>query len=157
MKLPPIYRHTQVGWPWVILIGPLTVWMGLLAFDSPVPGPAVVGFLFLLLVLVNLTSLTVIVDDSHLRLRYGPGLLRFSFPLERINNLCVSRTDLLFGWGIRMTSRGWVYNIWGFEAVEVELVDGRSFRVGTDEPEALATAIENALILRRKSRQRAAG
>ena len=29
---------------------------------------------------------------------------------------------------------GWMYNVWGFESVELELRSGRVFRIGTDEP-----------------------
>jgi hypothetical protein len=35
-----------------------------------------------------------------------------------------------------------VWNVSGFQAVELTLKDGSRFRIGTDEPEALVHAIE---------------
>jgi len=40
--------------------------------------------------------------------------------------------------------RYWVYNVSGLEAVEVTLRSGKRFRIGTDEPEALLTALQRA-------------
>lgn len=35
-----------------------------------------------------------------------------------------------------------MYNVAGYDAVELELRSGRVFRIGTDEPDALLAAIE---------------
>jgi hypothetical protein len=34
-----------------------------------------------------------------------------------------------------------LFNVSGLDAVEVELVDGKRIRIGTDEPQALVAAI----------------
>ena len=49
------------------------------------------------------------------------------------------------GWGIRLIPNGWLWNVSGLGAVELSLVNGQRFRIGTDEPEQLATAIQGAL------------
>jgi hypothetical protein len=48
------------------------------------------------------------------------------------------------GWGIHRLARGWIYNVSGWEAVEIELASGSVHRIGTDEPRALLAAIERA-------------
>ena len=45
---------------------------------------------------------------------------------------------------MRKTRGGWQYNVSGRRAVELELPGGRTFTIGTDEPEALLAAIERA-------------
>ena len=52
------------------------------------------------------------------------------------------RNSWWHGWGIRKVQRGWMYNIAGYDAVELELRSGKVFRIGTDEPGALLAAIE---------------
>ena len=46
------------------------------------------------------------------------------------------------GWGIRLGSGYVLWNVSGFDAVELDFASGRRFRVGTDEPSALVSAIE---------------
>ena len=46
--------------------------------------------------------------------------------------------------GIRWWGHGWLYNVSGFKAVEIELASGKRLRIGTDEPERLAQAISAA-------------
>ena len=47
------------------------------------------------------------------------------------------------GWGIRLIPRGWIFNVSGFDAVEIQMKNGRRYRIGTDEPEALLAAIQS--------------
>ncbi len=50
-----------------------------------------------------------------------------------------------YGWGIRLTPHGRLYNLSGLEAVEVQLNTGKKFRIGTDEPDALVRALRAAI------------
>jgi len=43
------------------------------------------------------------------------------------------------------SARRWLWNISGLDGVELALVSGRRFRIGTDEPKQLAAAIQGAL------------
>ena len=47
-------------------------------------------------------------------------------------------THWIYGWGIRWIPGGWLWNVSGLDGVELALVSGRRFRIGTDEPEQLA-------------------
>ena len=80
------------------------------------------------------------------------GALRRRIPLDEIESAEVVTVPWYYGWGARMTprgwlfggSRGWLYNVWGRRAVALRLRGGKSFTVGSDEPEALLAAIEAA-------------
>jgi hypothetical protein len=39
----------------------------------------------------------------------------------------------------------WIYNVSGFDAVELRMTDGRMYRIGTDEPHELEAAIRQML------------
>ena len=47
------------------------------------------------------------------------------------------------GWGIRWCLRFkmWIYNVSGFDAVEIKLKNGKTYRIGTDEPKKLEQTI----------------
>jgi hypothetical protein len=47
------------------------------------------------------------------------------------------------GYGIRWTSRGWLYNVSGTRAVEIQTTE-TTFAIGTDEPERLLSALHEA-------------
>ena len=49
-----------------------------------------------------------------------------------------------FGWGVRKTRNGWMFDIAGSDAIELTLRSGRVFRIGTDQPAELSAAIELA-------------
>jgi hypothetical protein len=51
------------------------------------------------------------------------------------------------GWGIRALHKGWLWNIAGLDAVELELKTGRVFRIGTDDADVddLIAAIKSHL------------
>ena len=92
-------------------------------------------------------SLTVEVDDNELRLQFGDGPIRKSFPLADVTGVKTTRTSPLSGWGMRFIGRGWLYNIYGLDAVELSLAGGKRVLVGTDEPDKLAAAINERPIV----------
>ena len=49
------------------------------------------------------------------------------------------------GWGIHHVGDGWLFNIYGFDAVELHFHSGKRAVIGTDEAEKLAEAINEQL------------
>lgn len=139
--MQPHYRHTQVGWA---IIGSFAL---VAAFVLPQlqaahvdRGPAL--FLSIAgLVLLLFGALTVEVDASSIQLRFGVGLVRKRIALRGVKSWREVRNPWYSGWGIRIGPGGVIWNVSGFDAVELELDDGTRFRIGTDEPVALAAAI----------------
>jgi hypothetical protein len=98
----------------------------------------------MIFVLAICSTLTVLVDDT-LRIRFGPiGVIKKSWPLAEIVSVTTVTNPWYYGWGIHWTPHGLLYNVSGYGAVEVRLLSGRMFRIGTDEPEVLRSAIEQA-------------
>lgn len=107
---------------------------------------------FLLIILAALavslllfSILTVKVDGEEVSVRFGVGLIRKRFPLSEIESHSAVRNPWYYGWGLRRTPIGWLYNVSGLEAVEITLKDGRKVRIGTDDPTGLDAAIGAAL------------
>lgn len=94
---------------------------------------------------VLFSSLTVEVTQESLRWWFGPGFWRKQVALADIEKAEVTETKFIEGWGIHLTSRGWLYNVSGYGAVLVTQRDGKRFILGSDEPEMLAEAIRSAL------------
>jgi hypothetical protein len=85
------------------------------------------------------------IDGEFVRLRFGAGMWRKKFRLDKIQSAAPVRNDWSMGWGIHWVGNGWLYNIAGLEAVEITFKNGKKARIGTDEPGKLAAAIESAL------------
>jgi hypothetical protein len=144
------YHHQQIGWVSLIGMGGgmvLTLTLLLTSDKLAVAAwvSAAIGATFLLFMAV-FGQLTTIIDDTNLIVRFGwLGWPAHVAPLAEISGAIPTRTSPISGWGIRITTRGWLYNVSGRNAVIVGTLDGKQFLVGTDEPVALADAINNAL------------
>jgi hypothetical protein len=90
-------------------------------------------------------SLTIAITEGELRWRFGPGLIRKRVPLANIATARVVRTNFLEGWGIHFSRFGMLYNVSGYDAVAVTLRSGKRFALGTDEPQVLATQLNQAI------------
>ena len=77
---------------------------------------------FIVGVILLFGSLTVELDGERLRLSFGVGLIRRSFPLSMIRRVETVRNRWYYGWGIRWTPHGWLFNVSGFDAVQMEYV-----------------------------------
>ena len=139
------YRHTQIGW---VLLATLAAGAGVVVFAAGKTGwsTAASAVVTLLIVVALLfCTLTVSVRGGEIECRFGPGLISKHIPLGAVQGARPVRTEWYQGWGIRLTSGGWLFNVSGLDAVEVELVDGKRIRIGSDEPQALASAIRGRL------------
>jgi protein-S-isoprenylcysteine O-methyltransferase Ste14 len=147
-KAMQIYRHKQVGRLVLYALG-LSALMSaiLLAMVPSGPGTTVVGvvLIILLVCLFLFGSLTVEITSERLVVWFGPGLIRKEFRTEEIHDAQIVRNPWYYGWGIRLTPHGWLYNVSGFDAVELQFKDTRRFRIGTDEPQQLLAAIQQVL------------
>jgi hypothetical protein len=145
---PVVYRHRQVGYLTlvVLIVVAITADAAVLAAHAP-PGvlaAVAVTSLVLLIVALVFSSLTVEIDDRELRACFGPGITAKRVALVDVAKAEVMPSSFWNGWGIRLTTRGMLYNVSGYGAVEVTLTTGQRFRIGTDEMERLKEAIERA-------------
>src|SRR5579883_2096711 len=125
-----LYVHTQEVPP-----GPLIA-LGALGTMASLAAPGkmkLFGGLCVAGLMSTFRSLTVIVDEREIVLKFGDWLEAKRVPLVSIKRCAPTRTSPLSGWGIRFIGTGWLYNIYGLDAVEVELLDGTRVFIGRSE------------------------
>jgi hypothetical protein len=113
------------------------------------------GWIVLVLLLVGGLTLalsfcfrTLTIEDRGdvLDVRYGPvALFRRRIPYAAIQSATPGRSRLIDGFGVHwMPGRGWTWNLWGFDCVEL-VVEGRRTRLGTDDREALVAFLQRRI------------
>jgi len=104
---------------------------------------ATLGLAFLLFYRLGVT-----VEPDRIRAVFGIGLISKEIPVAAVVRAEVVRTRAWWGYGIRWTPSGWLYNVAGRHAVRLEVRGGRAVMIGTDEPDALKAAIDARLAAR---------
>lgn len=140
------YEHTQYGYSGLGTAVFLAVVMALSLpetfRDEPIVGYVVLTSMVAIVVLTLWFSrLEVKVSSGVVTASFGLGKPHRVIQLSDVASTRQVRNRWIRGWGVRKISSGWMYNVWGLDAVELELTDGTVFRIGTDEPDKLHTVI----------------
>jgi hypothetical protein len=138
------YEHTQVGYLIIAATGAMIV-LAIVILALEFSWIAFGVLVIIALALVLFSSLTVVIREDDLEARFGPGLIRKRIRLSEIESCRVVRNHWYYGWGIRGTPHGTLYNVSGFQAVEIQLRTGGKVRIGTDVPRELEDAIMKAI------------
>jgi len=145
------YKHTQPGTllRWILGLSLITTF-GMAIYFTTLPNlPEWTWFSFGVVPIIIFLcawlfgSLTVQIEDGELSHWFGPGFWKKSYQLVDIESATAVRNSWIFGWGIRLTPHGWLYNVSGLDAVQIELRSGRKLRIGTDDPKGLVEAISH--------------
>ncbi|MBP0000941.1 MAG: hypothetical protein J7641_18410 [Cyanobacteria bacterium SID2] len=139
-----IYKHTQIGIAILVAFAAVAILMLVLRTIQPSWVDLVVVVTLAVLALV-FGTLTVEVGASKVSCWFGFGLIRKEFSLMEIDEVSIVRNPWFYGWGIRLTPEGWMFNVSGFDAVQLHLASGKRFRIGTDEPQRLEAAIREGI------------
>lgn len=150
------YKHTQISYLMItITIATLALfsWAYMKASTetlSPDSGSnfAVTSIMALTLcILISFASLQVSIDAEYLGIKFSWGIYRKKIPLKDIVSAKIVKNHWYYGWGVRLWlwPKMWIYNISGFDAVEIILKNGKIYRIGTDEPIVLEQAMLHAI------------
>jgi hypothetical protein len=143
-----IYQHRQIGWITVIgLLGSLVIVFTALGMSARSGSEitAAIIVVVLLFALVTFSTLTVRVTDRAVMWWFGFPAIGRRVGLGDIDSVAAIKTNLFDGWGIHLTLwHGWVWNVSGFNAVQIKLRSGTRFAVGTPEPQAVIDAVARA-------------
>ncbi|MCL1588137.1 MAG: hypothetical protein M3092_06935 [Actinomycetia bacterium] len=140
------YEHTQYGYwgagtiVFVLIMGAITLPE---AFDdSTLAGWAVTASLVALAgITVWFSWLKVRIEDTTLTAAFGPGRPRRIIDLSAVVTATPVRNKWIQGWGIRKISGGWMYNVWGLDAIEFTMASGDLVRIGTDDQDNLLASV----------------
>lgn len=146
------YKHTQIGYLIIFITVMLLVffsWVQTMArleppsIDSGSNFAITTTMVFILFILASFSTLTVTVDEHYLKIRFGWGIYHKKFLLTDITTVKKVKNHWYFGWGIRFWfwPKMRIYNISGFDAIEIIMKNGNIYRIGTDDLEKLELAI----------------
>lgn len=150
------YKHTQIGYQMLIITVVLLVffiWSYITALAEPSSvdsGPNFAISMIMVLIVIIISSfvtLAVCVDDKYLKIKFGYGLFKNKFPLEEIVSVKSVKNKWYYGWGIRFWfwPKMIIYNVSGFDAVEIVMKNNKIYRIGTDQPNELEIAIKKSI------------
>jgi hypothetical protein len=140
-----LYQHTQRGTLLLVVLIVGAIVVGSAAYLNPEPSQVVglvIGFVMLIVAWL-FSSLTVIVSDDELQWYFGPGAWEYRLARADIAAVSTVRNSVLNGFGIRMRPGFRLYNVSGLDAVELRLKSGEIRRIGTDDPQGLAAALQS--------------
>jgi len=142
------YKHTQVGYLIITVMAAVMVLIGIVLANAGINWIAIGVLVIIAVTLVLFSSLTVVIWEEELEVRFGPGPIRKRFKLNEIESCQVVKNPWYYGWGIRLTPHGMLFRVSGFRAVQIKLRTGKKFQIGTDVPQELERAIRQVITSR---------
>jgi len=139
------YEHTQFGYFIVVAIVAAMVAIGIIMVDTCVNWIAATVLVVLAVIVALFHSLTVVISGDELVVKFGRGVIRKQFKLNEIESCQAVRIPWYYGWGIRLTPQGMVFRVSGFHAVQIRLISGKEYLIGTDVPQELEEAIRQVI------------
>jgi hypothetical protein len=141
----------QVGTFSLLVLGAFFIITGIMAVLMK-PEDGVVDFVLIMVMitlgicLLTFYKLTIIIDDINLSFKLGIGLFSRKYKLSDIKECRAVKNNPLTGIGIRLYSKGWLYNVSGLGAIELTFSNKASrVRIGTDRPEEVAAYVNSKL------------
>ncbi len=151
-----IYKHTQIGYQMLVITLAVLVFFAWLQITARAEPPSVDSgtnfaitaiMALILFFLASFVTLTTSIDERFIRIKFGYGIFRKKFSLAEITSVQAVKNHWYYGWGIRVWfwPYMWIYNISGFDAVEISLKNRKVYRIGTDVPEELEREIKTKI------------
>src|SRR3989344_8953072 len=136
------YKHTQKGYLMLFVLPVVALFFAFI-LTQEFNFQILIFMFFILFILSSFSSLETTIDENYLRIRYGYGIFRKKFILKEITSARAVKNHWYYGWGIRLWlwPYMWIYNVSGFDAVEIKMENNKICRIGTDEPKELEQAI----------------
>ncbi len=132
------YSHLQIGWLVLIVVGAAMFLILYLMRTSGFYWVPLAVLVVLGICLILFSTLAVTGDGDSLEVRFGPGLIRKKFLFKDIGSCREVKNPWHYGWGIRYIPHGWLFNVSGFDALEIQMRNGKKYRIGTNDLRGLA-------------------
>jgi hypothetical protein len=141
------FNHTQKGYLIIyVLLAVVLLFASILMLDDYESYTPLL-MTVIIFILASFSTLNTNIDENYLRIKFGYGIYSKRFLLKSIVSAEAVKNPWYYGWGIRV--RLWprmvIFNVSGFDAVEINMEDGKTYRIGTDVPKELENAIKKAI------------
>ncbi len=144
-------KFTQFGTFSVAILLPLSLlFSGLMIRSGLTNSPDFYILIFLaltfLVCLLIFYKLTIIIDDKSVSFKLGIGLVGKTYKITDLRSCRPVTNTALAGVGIRMLPNGWLYNVTGLDAIELQFRNKNSvIRIGTNRPEEISEIIQTLI------------
>jgi hypothetical protein len=144
-------KYTQFGTFSVAIMLPLLLlFTGLLIKSGVTNSPefyinALLVLTFIICLLI-FYKLTIIVNKTNVSFKLGIGLIGKSYNISNLKSCRPVTNSPFYGIGIRMLPDGWLYNVTGLKAIELQFRNKKSVvRVGTNRPEEISELVQSLI------------
>lgn len=153
------YCHTQIGYTSLALMLALAsgALLGIFVGEPALSTKIVLSMIAVPCILISMFmyGLTIRVDDEHLSWHFGLKSFRKQIKLADITGVEIVDNTNAFGYGMRFTERGTLYNVSGKRAVAVRLKTpwkkDKEILLGTDRPDELQLVLKACIDERKLS------
>jgi hypothetical protein len=104
--------------------------------------------LILFLSLVFFYKIDIEIDKVHIAFKMGIGIFGKSYNISEIESCNPVKNSFFYGWGIHKIPNGWIYNVSGFDSIELSFKNTcKKIRIGTNKPDEITDYITSLLKL----------
>lgn len=141
------YKHTQIWYLTIYILISLAIYIIWLTFFTWELLILYFGLFLIFLTLIIFSTLKIEIDDTFLKIRFTNNILRKTFLLSEIKSVKKVKNHWYYGWGIRVWfwPYMWIFNISGFDAVEIIMNNWKVYRIWTDDVIKLEKAIKEKI------------
>ena len=134
----------------IILLPLLLIFSGLLIKTGFHSDPMTIIQLFLvitfLVCVLVFYQIKITIDQTTVSFKLGLGFVGKTYQLSDIKSCKAVTNGILYGIGIRMIPNGWLFNVSGLQAIELQFKNRKSIvRIGIDKPEEIASIIQSLI------------
>ncbi|GEM_PF-573482 len=149
MGRPTPYHETQIGWLFLSLMILTLLFVGWRESSQLIDQQEIsTGLIIMSIIIFIICLLFYQLDTSityrKIKLRYGIGLIKINPNIDELISVEITRIPWWYGLGIKITSKGWMYNIQGRDVVMLKYQKGaskESIMIGTAQPEELKKSL----------------
>ncbi len=119
------------------------IFLSMLADDRLVAAFVMIGLYILGLALFY--AFTIEISEGKLNFWFGIGGIGKSYSLNEIQSIEEVENPWYYLWGVKSIPGGWLYAIAPGSAVEIGFKNGKTIRLGTNQPGKLKQVIDDAI------------
>lgn len=138
-----LYERSEFGWPIFTFLLIVAVALAILA-SATQTWPVWIVAVVVALCAFTFSTLKVRVTDAEVSWTFSFGFPSGRVALDNLASAEATSVSILNGIGIHLTLRGWLWNVHTGRAVWLRRKRGAAVLLGSDDPDALVAAIEQA-------------
>ncbi len=142
------YNHTQFGILMFVVFFVTGIVIAFVSLSIFAEGRFATAITMVCLYLIGLAlfyAFTIEISDGKLKFWFGIGGIGRSYALEEIQSVQEVENPWYYFWGVKSIPGGWLFAIAPGSSVEVVFKNGKMIRLGTDQPNKLKQAIDDAM------------